>query len=143
MIRPHLKMLSGDYLCFAYLASDRGLDPSCRLCQSLSHLPVPSEDLEHLLARCKATGETRNRYLPEVLNTVAKYFPTSKILNNTNTDILTQFLLDCSSLNLSQDFRIPNNHPNFIEITRHCSIMIHGIHRDRTRQLKDLGLLGN
>ena len=136
-------MLSVDYLCFAYLAADRGLDPSCRLCQSYPHLPAPPEDLEHLLARCKSTMETRHRYLPEALNTVAKYFPTSKILTNTNTDILTQFLLDCSSLNLANDIRIPNNHPNFTEITRQCSIMINGIHKDRTRQLKDLGLLGN
>ena len=60
---------------YAYEASDRGLDPACRLCQSLSHLPAPAEDLIHVLTRCRATADTRGQYLPEVLNTVATYIP--------------------------------------------------------------------
>ena len=33
IIRPHIKMLSGDYLCYSYLYHDRGIDPHCRMCQ--------------------------------------------------------------------------------------------------------------
>ena len=31
LVRPHVKMLGGDYLCFATLAHDRGLEPYCGL----------------------------------------------------------------------------------------------------------------
>ena len=141
VIRPHLRMLAGDYQCYAYQASDRGLDPSCKICQSLGHHPAPAEDLVHILTRCRATADTRSRYLPELLNTVAKYFPTCNLLCNTTHDILTQFILDCSSLNLAPDTRIPSNHPNFTCITRQCSIMINSIHRHRTKLLKELRIL--
>ena len=141
VIRPHLRMLAGDYQCYAYQASDRGLDPTCKICQSLGHHPAPAEDLVHIITRCRATADTRSRYLPELLNTVAKYFPTCNLLCNTTHDILTQFILDCSSLNLAPDTRIPSNHPNFTCITRQCSIMINSIHRHRTKLLKELGIL--
>ena len=134
-------MLAGNYQCYAYLAADRGVDPFCRLCQSMAHPQTPAEDLVHVLTRCRATMDTRNMYLPEVLNAVAQYYPYSKLSCNLTHDILTQFILDCSSLNLPTDIRIPSNHPCFTQITRQCSIMIHGIHRARTRQLKVLGLL--
>ena len=49
IVRPHIKMLAGDYLCFAFLAHDRGIDPQCRLCHSHSYQPAPADDLEHLL----------------------------------------------------------------------------------------------
>ena len=138
IIRPHIKMLSGDYQCYAYLGKDRGTDPSCRLCQALSINPTPAEDLEHLLSQCRATAETRARYIPDLLNILAAYFPTNSLVLHLVPNILTQFLLDCSSLNLPTDTRIPTNHHSFITITRQCSVMINGIHRDRCRQLKTL-----
>ena len=58
--RVHIKMLSGDYPCSYYLASDRNQDPSCVLCKHLPyHGPVPAEDMVHLLTQCRATSETR------------------------------------------------------------------------------------
>ena len=39
-VRPLVKMLAGDYLCFAELSHDRGLDPHCRLCHLLSQRPA-------------------------------------------------------------------------------------------------------
>ena len=142
LVRAHVKMLTGDYQCYAYLAHDRGTDPHCRLCKALSNHPAPAENLVHVLTRCKATADTRSRYLPDLLNTVASYFPDSRLLNCISHDLLTQFILDCSSLNLSLDTRIPPNHPSFTIISRQCSVMINGINKDRTRQLKALGLLG-
>ena len=47
IVRPHIRMLAGDYLCGEYFACDRGLDPQCKLCRSPSGLLSPPEDLEH------------------------------------------------------------------------------------------------
>ena len=140
-IRPHLKMLSGDYQCFSNLAHDRGVEPHCRMCQELSIQQPPEEDLVHLLTRCRATADTRHRIMPELLNTVADSIPNNKLLTNPTHEVLTQFILDCSSLNLPNTVRVPTNHPGYIQITRQCSNLINGIHKDRTRQLKAMNLL--
>ena len=123
LVRPHVKMLGGDYLCYATLAHDRGIDPFCRLCSQLSHHPTPAEDMVHLLTRCRATADTRDRVLPELLNTVVKSFPNSKLLHGISHDHLTQFILDCSSLNLPVDIHVPHTHPHFMNITRQCSTL--------------------
>ena len=142
IIRPHIKMLSGDYLCYTNLAHDRGIDPQCRMCQGLLTIPAPKEDLVHLLTMCRATADTRNRILPELINTVASCDPSNSVLTSPTHETLTQFILDCSSLNLPANTRVPPNHPGFIIITKQCSNLINGIHKERTRQLKTLGLLG-
>ena len=82
IVRPHLKMLAGDYLCYVNLAHDRGIDPHCRLCQALSSHPAPAEDLVHLLTRCRGTADTRNRVMPNLLNTIAQHFPSNRLLTN-------------------------------------------------------------
>ena len=56
-------------------------------------------------------------------------------------DILTQFILDCSSLNLPVAIRVPSNHPDFMNITRQCCSLTYAVHKDRTRQLRAMGLL--
>ena len=56
---PHVKMLAGDYLCFAELAHDRALDSQCHLCHILSHHSAPAENLEHVLTTCIANANTR------------------------------------------------------------------------------------
>ena len=141
LIRPHIKMLAGDYQCSAYLAQDRGTDPSCILCTNFLVDKVPEEDLVHVLTQCKATSDIRAKYFPELLNTVATSFPNHRILDCPPPTIMTQFLLDCTSLNLDNDTRIPANHPSFIQITRQCSVCIFSIHKDRCRRLKTSGIL--
>ena len=151
IIRPHIKILSGDYLCYSNLAHDRGIEPFCRLCQAAApsdrcsdqgqQEQTPIEDIIHLLTQCRATKDTRDRYIPDLLNHVADYIPSNHILFNPTHAQLTQFILDCSSLNLSNDLRIPTDHPGFIHITKFCSRLIYAIHRDRTKQLKSLGYI--
>ena len=85
--------------------------------------------------------ETRNRILPELLNTVANFYEGNKILSSPSHDLLTQFILDCSSLNLPPTIRVHPSHLRFTKITMQCSSLIYAIHRDRTRQLKAMGLL--
>ena len=140
-VRPHVKMLAGDYQCFANLASDQGIEPHCRMCELLSSHPSPVEDLEHILTRCRATADTRNRIIPELLNTLAGCYPGNGLLTKITHATLTQFILDCSSLNLQTHIRVPPNHPGFKSIAKLCSNFINGIHRDRTRQLKAMNLL--
>ena len=143
VVRPHLKMLAGDYVCFDFLSHDRGIDPYCRLCQEVSDdLAPPAEDYCHILTGCRATAQTRLDKLPTLLNIVMHHSPNNSILDRPSNKLLTQFILDCSSLNLPSDTRIPHDHPGFIDIVRQCSIMINAIHKDRTRQLRALGQLG-
>ena len=141
-VRPHIKMLAGDYLCYDILSKDRGVDPHCRLCSKPPSLAAAVEDYEHLLTGCSATRDTRTDRLTTLLNTVSYYNENNKILNSTSNELLTQFLLDCTSLNLPSDSRIPPNYPGFTDITRQCSLTISAILRDRTRHLKTLGLIG-
>ena len=141
IIRPHIKMLSGDYMCYEYLAHDRGVSPHCRMCQHTTHLQAPTENMVHLLTRCRATADTRVRLMPDILNLVSDLIPNNRLLTSPTHDQLTQFLLDCSSLNLASDIRVPHTHPGHKLIARQCSTTIYAIHMDRTRQMKKLNLL--
>ena len=141
IVRPHIKMLAGDYLCYAHLAHDRGADPHCRMCQQIIHHPAPAEDMVHVLTRCRATADTRGRIMPDLLNTLASLIPNNRLLSGITNDLLTQFILDCTSLNLPVDVRVPHNHPGFNSIARQCSSLIYAIHKDRSRQMKAMGLL--
>ena len=124
VVRPHVKILCGDYLCYDYLCHDRGSDPHCRLCSALSnHNTAPVEDIEHILTKCLATTETRENKLEILMNTIA--YPCDLVLNlNLTSKVLTQFILDFSSLNLPNDVRISPDHPAFTDITRQCSVAI-------------------
>ena len=135
-------MLAGDYLCYDILSKDRGVEPYCRLCKKARGLAAAVEDYEHLLTSCSATRDTRTDRLTILLNTVSYYSENNGVLNSTSNNLLTQFMLDCTSLNLPTNTRIPSNYPGFTDITRQCSLTISAIHRDRTRQLKTLGLIG-
>ena len=102
-LRLHLKFLTGDYPSYHRLARDRGTNDSyCRLCTS------PCEDTKHILTECRATSDLREKLLPELLNTVACINPNSKILDLTTmtNQVLTQFILDCGSLNLPKYYTL-------------------------------------
>ena len=105
-LRIHLKFLTGDFLCGERRALDTpGSDPKCLLCL------VPVESLEHILVSCRATAEVRHRLYPELLNTVLQVQPNCSILHGCSMSQLTQFLLDCTSINLQDTLRIPSHNP--------------------------------
>ena len=139
--RPHIRMLAGDLLCYSFLAHDRGSDPHCRLCQALSPLPAPAEDYEHLLTACKATADTRDSKLPGLYNIIAQYFEQHRLLTMPSHSLLTQFIIDCTSLNLPADARVPPDHPGQPAITKQCSVVISAILKERTKQLKNMGAI--
>ena len=137
--RVHVRMLSGDYPCSAYIGNDQQMNRYCKLCQSLHpYNPAPVEDMVHLIARCRATADTRNRVLPALLNLVSKHFPKNQILSEPNQTQLTQFVLDPTSLNLPVSIRISSNNPNLSELLRVCRNICYALHKDRTNQLKHI-----
>ena len=90
----------------------------------------------HLLTMCRATADTRSRLLPDLLNTIASYFPSNAILTYPNHTHLTQFILDPTSLNLPISIRINPSHYALTQVLSVCRNVCYAIHKDRTRQLK-------
>ena len=106
-LRIHLKFLTNDFLTNERLSLDQPhLSPACVLCQA------PLDSTEHVLLLCRATSDIRSRLLPELLNAIAMVQPVCRILAaDPPPHILTQFLLDCSSINLPEPYRIPAHNP--------------------------------
>ena len=77
---------------------------------------------------CKATQEVRSRLIPDLMNTVAQVQPTCELLQyQPSAPILTQFLLDCTSLNLPDSFRVPAYNPDISAIytvSRDLTVML-------------------
>ena len=134
-LRLHLKFLTGDYLSFQLLANDQSnKDPHCRLCQA------SCEDIKHILTECRSTADVRERIFPDLLNVVAEVNPNSGILNlpSLTSNILTQFILDCGSSNLNNDFRLSYAHPGTPEVFRIARDWCFAINNARIRLLKKL-----
>ena len=132
-LRAHIKLLSGDFLTYEKLANQRGSSPHCRLC------PSPVESVQHVLTECRATASIRERLHPELLNLVHDLQPASRLLDiNINKQILTQFLLDPTSLNLDNEYRITPQHPRLYEIFRISRDWCYATTNSRSKQLKNL-----
>ena len=131
-LRLHLKFLTCDFLTNERLSLDQpSLSPACRLCQA------PVDSIEHVLAVCRATNDVRSRLLPELLTTVAKVQPTcSLLLNIPSADILTQFILDCTSLNLPHSLWIPAHNPDISSVFKLSRDFCFSISNERSHFLK-------
>ena len=82
----------------------------------------------------------RERILPQVLSVVSTVTPNNKITAEYDRlDLLVQFLLDCTSLNLDNSVRININQPGVESIFSICSDYCYAVHRERTRKLSLLG----
>ena len=135
----HVRMLAGDYPCFANIGSHLHGDNYCKLCQALRpQTPAPVEGMVHLVTMCRATAETRTRILPDLLNLVSQYYPYNQILLEPNPTQLTQFILDPTSLNLPVGIRICSNSKDLHKVITVCRNICFSIHKDRTKQLRIL-----
>jgi hypothetical protein len=107
-----MKFLTGAFLTNERLSIDQpNLSPACSLCDQ------PVESIEHVLVACRATSDVRSRLLPELMNIVATVQPKCGILqHNPTASILTQFILDCTSLNLPDSIRVPAHNPGISAI---------------------------
>ena len=132
-LRLHLKFLTGDYLTGWRRSQDLpGTDPSCKLCRA------QEETTEHILTICPALAEERQRILSKLLNTVVSVQPKCKILSMHNPAVLTQFILDCTSINLEEDFRIPAHNPNIKDIFSVARDWCVAANNARNRKLKPI-----
>ena len=125
-LRYHLKFLT------ERLAANQALKSSaCKLCCA------PVESLGHVLTGCLATAETRRQILPDLLNTVSQVKPSCAILSSQG-DHMTQFILDCTSLNLPAPFRIPTHNPRVSDVFAISCDWCYAIGREQQRLLKHI-----
>ena len=133
-LRLHLKFLTCDYLTNERISIDKpNLSAACDLCQH------HTDSIEHVLTSCRATAEVRRRLYPELVNTVNKVQPMSNILLQHPPDnILAQFILDCTSLNLPESLRIPAHNTGISEVYRISRDWCFAINSERCRLLSKL-----
>ena len=130
--RSHVKFLCGDVLTGERLHRDQGISPHCHLCLYLV------ETTEHVLLHCRSTYEVRERLLTELLNAVAAADPCCFILTQQATPYFVQFILDCTSLNLPNHFRLSPQNPKTYVVIKTARDWCHGVLQERGRQLKSL-----
>ena len=87
---------------------------------------------------CRALSDVRDRLYPELLNTVVQVQPNNDIIRAANhtPDILAQFILDCTSTNLPEAYRIPAHNPKISRVFRISRDWCFAISSERSRQLK-------
>ena len=102
-MRPHLKMLAGNYLTFEIKSAQSGGSPLCRLCDNSE-----TESLEHLISSCQYFSEARYRIISLMAN-LCKEDDLDIRLSELSHKHFTQFILDPSSLNLTK--RVNITHP--------------------------------
>ena len=97
-------MLAGDFLTYQIRAERSGSSPHCRSCPETY---PKTESLNHILTECLAYQETRKRIFPEFIEagkTAKSKVSFEDILRNSET--LTQFILDPTSMNLEKRIHI-------------------------------------
>ena len=129
-LRAHLQLVSGDFLSYELIGKQRNSDPSCRLC------PSPLESTQHILTECLATASVRERLLPELLNLISEVHPTNGLLDpHVPKSTLTQFILDPTSFNLNNKFRIPFKQRRLHQVFKLCHDWCYAITSSRKKQL--------
>lgn len=98
-MRAHLKMLCNDMYTYKRKADYQGGSPDCRLWKA------DIEDIEYIIAQCSIFSKVRER----ILNQIEEICNESESPGNFDeirktAKHLTQFTLDCSSLNLPSRF---------------------------------------
>ena len=131
-LRLHLKFLCGDYLTNLNSHCQSRSTNTCSLCHS------SEETYEHVLIQCRGTSDVRERILPTLFNVVSDVQPTCRLLQyDPPPTILLQFILDCTSLNLPNDIRIPAHNPRVSEIFSVSRDLCFGISNARCRLLRE------
>ena len=108
-MRPHLKMLAGDYPTYETRAQWSGGSPACRLCKynttDTDITTLPADTVSHIIAVCPSLSITRERVLSQI-SALCKLtqIPIQFEYYVKNEELLTQFILDPSSMNLK--FRV-------------------------------------
>ena len=131
-LRLHLKFLCGDFMSNLMLSKYQpSKSPLCTLCnQSVE------ESYEHVLLTCRSTSDVRERIRPNLYNATCDVHPTCRLLQyDPPPPVLLQFILDCSSINLPNDIRVPAHNPRISEIFKVSHDWCFGISNARCRLL--------
>ena len=132
-LRLHTKFLAGDFLTAERAALDQpSLNPACLLCLA------PKESTAHVLVECKALADVRDRIYPEFMNTVIQVQLHSNILSSAKPTQLTEFILNCISINLSENICVPAHNPGIKHMYRISRDWCFAISNERSRQLRRL-----
>jgi hypothetical protein len=139
-MRPHIKMFSGDYYTYKMKADYQGGSPHCRLCQEATPNNENVEDLKHFLTECSAYSELRERTFQEmedICKETRSEINFKDILKNPNH--LTQFVLDCTSLNLPARISCDDNLClNMFELSRDLCFSVNKTRLDRLKKMKEM-----
>ena len=131
-MRPHLKTLCGNLLTYQTKFSQSGTgSPHCRLCTA------NSETLSHIIGSCTHYDEVRRRIMKEFRALLETSMSNVTIGDFIETEaILTQFVLDPSSMNLSP--RVHLNDPILPELFKLSRDLCFAINKKRNKSLHDL-----
>ena len=134
-LRAHVKFVTGDILTGERLAKERGTDPKCRICSA------SNDNIVHIMTQCRGTSDIRERLHADMMNTVAQIDGKNMVLQHGTTDeMLTQFVLDPSSMNLPNGYRLSTIHPRLQEVLRISRDWCFALNARRTTLLKQLDL---
>ena len=130
-MRPHIKMLCGDYFTYAVRASQSGGSSHCRLCG------FSEENIDHVL-NCSETSKAKLDTMKNLSDAVqlTKSHIDFALLSESN--YFTQFILDCTSLNLPNQFRVNIYDTAISDIFKAARKTVNSIHSERIRKLKQL-----
>ena len=129
-------MLVGDYYTFQVKSEQSGGPPHCPNCYSTSETNenLPSENISHILALCDAYQPQRSRIIEEMSIICQDTLNGVNILQYTqDPEMLTQWLLDPSSLNLPM--RVNTNDPVLPALFQLSRDLCHSIDRERIKLL--------
>ena len=130
LARPLIKLLSGNYLTYGIRAQQNGGSPICRICTSKE-----SETILHIISRCSALHDTRERFIPEYKELC------KETVNDIHFDLITkddeqfcQFILDPTSLNLPTRVNIAD--PVAMKFFKLSRIFCYNMDKSRSQLLK-------
>ena len=133
-MRPHLKMLCGDYFTYELKAKYQGGSPNCRLCppdiQAI-------ENIEHILTTCQIYSDVRARVISSmklILQDIDYISEPEQLFSDKKN--LTQFILDCTSANLK--IRVNYNDEKASRIFELSRGLCYSINKTRISMLKDV-----
>ena len=123
IMRPHLKLLLGDYLLNSKKSRHRGGSPNCELCNK--NLP---ETCQHFISLCEILHDVRDKTkqkLRELCVSKGWNFINDILINET---LFTQFILDPTSMNLPKRINMNDKSINEVfTINRNFCSSIHHI----------------
>ena len=134
-LRSQLKLLCCDLVTGETLGRQQGGDSSCKLCLA------PLESTEHLVTTCRPLSHIKERLLPELLNVVKDIAPNCRILADPHSEHLTQFLLDCTSLNLPNGYRLSPENKDILKVFKISRDWCYTLIKERASQIKALQIV--